>query len=38
MSKTTTSSRKPSQKSEIHDQPEKMLKISAQAKHFQELI
>ena len=38
ISKTTTSSRKSSQKSEIHDQPEKMLKISAQAKHFQELI
>ncbi len=38
ISKTTTSSRKPSQKSEIHDQPEKMLKISAQAKDFQELI
>ncbi|ARI81536.1 hypothetical protein [Microcystis aeruginosa] len=31
ISKTTTSSRKPSQKSEIHDQPEKMLKISAEA-------
>ncbi|CCI34063.1 hypothetical protein [Microcystis sp. T1-4] len=38
ISKTTTSSSKPSQKSEIHDQPEKMLKIPAQAKHFQELI
>ncbi|NCQ86063.1 MAG: hypothetical protein GPJ00_16875 [Microcystis aeruginosa W13-18] len=38
ISKTTTSSRKFSQKSEIHDQPEKMLKISAKAKHFQELI
>jgi len=38
ISKTTTSSRKSSQKNEIHDQPEKMLKISAQAKHFQELI
>ena len=38
ISKTTTSSRKSSQKNEIHDQPEKMLKISAHAKHFQELI
>jgi hypothetical protein len=38
ISKTTTSSRKSSQKNEIHDQPEKMLKISAKAKHFQELI
>ncbi|MFN6235827.1 hypothetical protein [Microcystis sp.] len=38
ISKTTTSSRKSSQKNEIHDQPEKMLKISAQAKDFQELI
>jgi len=38
ISKTTTSSRQFSQKSEIHDQPEKMLKISAKAKHFQELI
>jgi hypothetical protein len=38
ISKTTTSSPKFYQKSEIHDQPEKMLKISAQAKHFQELI
>ena len=38
ISKTSMSSRKLSQKSEIHDQPEKMLKISAQAKHFQELI
>lgn len=38
ISKTNTSSGKSSQKSEIHDQPEKMLKISAQAKHFQELI
>lgn len=38
ISKTTTSSPKFSQKSEIHDQPEKMLKISAKAKHFQELI
>jgi len=38
ISKTTTSSGKSSQKNEIHDQPEKMLKISAKAKHFQELI
>jgi len=38
ISKTSMSSRKLSQKSEIHDQPEKMLKISAKAKHFQELI
>jgi hypothetical protein len=38
ISKTNTSSPKFSQKSEIHDQPEKMLKISAKAKHFQELI
>ena len=38
ISKTTTSSPKFSQKSEIHDQPEKMLKISAKATHFQELI
>jgi hypothetical protein len=38
ISKTTTSSRQFYQKSEIHDQPEKMLKISAKAKHFQELI
>lgn len=38
ISKTSMSSRKLSQKSEIHDQPEKMLKISAKAKQFQELI
>jgi hypothetical protein len=38
ISKTTTSSGKSSQKNEIHDQPEKMLKISAKEMHFQELI